>query len=233
MDICCCSKTDSAYPKLLRKIKSCPDELFYAGDIGVINAQPCVAIIGSRKISANGMQVAYEYGRIAARNGFTVINGLAIGCDTQAILGALSENGKCVAVLPGGLDKIYPKSNLQLAERIVSGGGCLVSEYTEGVIPQKYSYVQRDRIQSGLSCAVIVVEAETTSGTMHTVKYAKQQMRRLAVYYSKLSHMASGNEAIINEGTGVPVDDEDSLLDFLMMAKDTKIESYEQLTLFD
>ncbi len=232
MEINRCLQTDLSFPKRLKGIKRIPEELYYVGNIDIINSSPCVAIIGSRKVSENGLNKSYEYGRIAAKNGFVVVNGLALGCDAQVIRGALAEGARCVAVLPGGLDHIYPKSNEGLAQDILNSGGCLVSEYREGVRPTQYTFVQRDRIQSGISGGVIVVETESSGGTMHTVKYAKQQNRKLACYYSKLMSMASGNEEIVAKGMGIPIDDELSIEQFLADVRETKFEYYEQLSFF-
>ena len=233
MEICRCQQSDMHYPKRLKSIKNSPNELFYLGDIGLFNSQPCVAIIGSRKSSETGLKKAYDYGKIAAKNGFAVVNGLALGCDTQAIRGALSEGGKCIAVLPGGLDEIYPRSNNNLAQSILNNGGCLISEYKPGTRPTRYSFVHRDRLQSGISYGVIVVETEVSGGTMHTVEFAQQHNRYLACYYTALGQLASGNRMIVDKEMGSPIDDENSVADFLAKIKESDVKHYEQLTIFD
>lgn len=232
MGINCCIRTDDTFPKLLKDIKQSPEKLYYTGDISIINSFPCVAIIGSRDASPHALDMAFNMGRIAAENGFAVVNGLAIGCDGRAFNGALSVGGKCVAVMPCGLDEVYPKSNKKLADEILENGGCMISEYPSGTKPQRYTFVQRDRLQSGISKGVIVIETTENGGTMHTVKFAEQQMRRLACYYSTLSKMASGNELIIKKGMGQPVNDEKSIVDFLVDLNNIKHEQYEQLSFF-
>ena len=92
------------------------------------------------------------------------MNGLALGCDTEALRGALDNGGRCIVLLPCGLDNIQPKSNRSLADRIVQNGGCLISEYDIGTPLNKYQYVKRDRLQSGICQGVLVVEAEMNSG---------------------------------------------------------------------
>lgn len=230
MDIKCCYQDDKDYPILMKNITKPPNKLFFCGDIGVVNEESCIAIVGSRKASENSLKVAYEYGRIAAKCECVTVNGLAIGCDTQALRGALSQGGKCVVVMPGGLDEIYPKSNEELAKEIVDSGGCIISEYEVGVRPRKYTYVERDRLQSGISKAVVVIETSLDGGTMHTVKSAEKQNKRLAVYYTKLFDVASGNKEIIKKGRAIPVDNEQSMEKFLAKVREDRIETYEQLT---
>ena len=151
-----------------------------------MNQSKGVAVIGTRKVSAHGRETAYKIGQMAAQMHLIVINGLALGCDTASLEGAVSTNGKCAVILPCGLDQIYPKSNQTLAEKILKNGGCILSEYEQGVSPQKNYFIERDRIQSGLSDGVIIVESDATGGTMHTADYAIKQYRRLACYYSNL-----------------------------------------------
>lgn len=227
-----CLPGDQDYPKGLMTITKYPEELFYKGNIDIINGSTCVAIVGSREVSDVGIKKAYEYGQIAAEKGFVVVNGLAIGCDTHAIRGALSVGGKCVAVLPCGLDYIYPKTNERLACEVVKAGGCIISEYEEGIKPTKYSFVHRDRLQSGISAGVVVVETEIKGGTMHTVDFARKQNRRLACYYSKASQMKSGNKEIAKRGVVDLVEDKESFVDFLMKIKEVTFVKYDQLALF-
>ena len=226
-----CKQDDSIFPQLLKDIKKPPEGLFYLGDINIVNEMQCLAIVGSRSASENGLQVAYELGKIAAENGFVVVNGLAIGCDTEALLGALSVNGKCAAVLPGGLDEIYPKSNKSLSQENIRAGGCLISEYDYGVRPQKNFFIDRDRLQNGLSQGVVVVETGEKGGTMHTIDFAASQGRRLGCYYSKIQKMLSGNQMIIDNHIGVPIENKNDMVDFIAGLKNQKIEHYEQLSL--
>lgn len=123
-----------------------------------------------------------------------VVNGLALGCDAEALKGALAQNGKCVAVMPCGLEQIQPKSNQYIADEILEKGGCIISEYAEGTSLQKYNYVKRDRIQSGISDGVIIIEAQEKSGTMHTADFAMRQKKRIACYAASLLEYSSGNK---------------------------------------
>ena len=189
-----CREEDKHYPAVLRGISGMPSLIYYRGNIETINQNKNVAIIGSRKSSEQGLRLSYETARLAANKGLNVVNGLALGCDAEAIKGALSVGGRWVAILPCGLEQIQPKTNQYLAEEILQKGGCLLSEYPEGTPLRKYNYIARDRIQSGLSNGVLIIEAEEKSGTMHTADYARKQYKRLACYASKLLEYSSGNK---------------------------------------
>lgn len=226
-----CTRGDELYPHKLLEIHKSPVKIFYRGDIGILNSETNVAIIGSRNASEKGSVVAYDYGRRAAEAGLVVVNGLAMGCDTEAIKGALSCGGKCAVVLASGLDRITPKCNIGLAEEVLDKGGCLLSEYIDGTPPFKGYYVDRDRIQSGISQGVIVIETELDGGTMHTARFANSQLRRLACYYSKLSEMKSGNKYIIEKRMGIPLSTDEDLQKFFIQLKSEKNMVYEQQVL--
>ena len=185
-----------AYPQRLCSIAKAPDCLYYRGNIERINQNHSIAVIGSRRVSENGRTLAYQIGYALGRRGINVVNGLALGCDTYALYGALAAGGTCAAVLPCGLAQIVPHSNAFLAQKLLSNGGCLVSEYPPMIPAQKYQYVDRDRIQSGVSDGVLVIEAEYDSGTMHTVRYAIKQGRLLACIDSRMVRYRSGNQWI-------------------------------------
>ena len=229
MSIEICNRDEELFPKRLKRIAKAPGRLFYKGNIGIVNEMPCVAVIGTRDVSGNGQEKAYVFGRIAAEEGFVVVNGLAVGCDTMALKGALSVDGKCAVILPSGLDEIYPKSNEGLAREILEKGGCLISEYDPGEKPQTHYFIERDRLQSGVSLGVIVVETGTKGGTMHTVRYAGRQGKRLACYYSRLMENAAGNQDIVDRGIGVAIESVEELRRFLQEIKAVGNEVYEQL----
>lgn len=230
MGIQICRIGDQAYPDLLRSISGCPSVLYYKGHIEFLNHYRCVAVVGSRNCSEKGRKLAYTAGMQLGQRGISVVNGLAIGCDTEALKGALKGGSQCVAILPGGLEEIVPKCNQRLAEQIVETGGCLLSEYPAGTGIQKHQYVMRDRLQSGISHGVIVVEAELRSGTMHTADFALQQHRRLACYYHQLLEHSSGNEYLEKKGKAAAISDEKDLDSFLNSL--SEIQNYEQMSLF-
>ena len=127
-----CTIESNKYPMGLKNINDKPSILYYNGSIECINKYKNIAVIGTRKASENGLKIAYETGAFLAKNNINVVNGLALGCDTEALRGALDNGGRCIVLLPCGLDNIQPKSNRSLADRIVQNGGCLISEYNVG-----------------------------------------------------------------------------------------------------
>lgn len=196
--------SEDRYPKCLREIPSAPETLYYKGNIDIINRRTNIAVIGSRRVSDSGASFAYQVGYALGKRGIDVVNGLALGCDTCALQGALSAGGTCVAVLPCGLEQVVPRSNTMLASELIAAGGCLVSEYSIGTPIQRYQYIQRDRLQSGICDAVIVIESEYDGGTMHTARYGIRQGRRLACIDNSLVRDSSGNRWL-EEQNGVSV----------------------------
>ena len=226
-----CESTDKDFPIALNVLKRKPSCIYYIGDIGIINRKKNVAIVGSRDCSESARRLAFEAGKMAASKDLSVVNGLALGCDTEALLGALDNNGRCVVVLPGGLNQLYPKQNEKLADRIISSGGCLISEYPPDTKPQKYTFVERDRIQSGLSQGVLVIETASDGGTMHTANAAFSQAKRLAVYASALLKNATGNQLLEEQRKASVIENQQMLVDFLINLPD--IDENRQLSIFD
>jgi DNA processing protein len=224
-------ENNTLYPSELFNIAGRPKLLYYKGDISIINASKNLAVIGSRKMSLPGKNLAYETGRMVASKGMNVVNGLAIGCDTEAINGALSINGKCIAIMPCGLEQVQPKSNYKLAEKILEKGGCLLSEYPTGVSAKKYQYVERDRIQSGISHGVIVIETAQSGGTMHTVNYAFHQFKRLACYANLLVEKSEGNRLLENNKKTFVLNEISDTGHFLDIVENEI--QYQQINLFD
>lgn len=194
-DVNIVDKMDENYPSKLKNIKDAPNMLFYKGNYNAVVNEKSITIIGSRRVSTKAKEISYEVARNFAKEGYTIISGLALGCDEYAHKGTLRENGSTVAVLASGLDQIYPLKNKELAQQIIDNDGCLVSEYPIGTKGYRHNFVERDRIQSGLSSATLVIETHLNSGTMHTVKYAKEQKRILACYGIN----TEGNNTLISE----------------------------------
>lgn len=165
------------YPDYLQekfsKFNDSPDCLYYLGDISLIK-QNVIAVIGKRDATSEDLQNAYNYGKEKAQQGNVVLNGLAIGCDTSAIKGALSAKGKVIAVMPCGLHSIYPSRNRDLAIQILRYGGCLISQFTPDSSVNKYSFLQRDKVQVMLSNQVVAITTNETGGTAYTLRYAKK-----------------------------------------------------------
>ena len=228
-DIRVCKKEERDYPERFRDLKGMPERFYYCGNIKILNEMSGVAVVGSRKCGQPVLELAKATGRAAADTGIVTVNGLALGCDTEALNGALETGGKCVAVLAGGIDRVYPKSNEGLMQRVIETGGCVISEYSPESEPKKYTFVERDRLQSALARGVLVVAADKNSGTMHTVNAAIRQGRRLATYSKKLVDM-TGNQHIIDMGAREISGGKD-LSDFF--AEILEEDSFRQMTLFD
>ena len=210
---------DQEYPDRLRSIPDPPAVLFVKGNTAGLYATRSLAIVGTREPTSFGENVAQTSARTAVECEFVVVSGLAHGCDTYAHMGCVESNGIGVAVLAHGLDKVYPVANRDLAVSLLDNGGCLVSEYPVGMKPVRSAFVERDRIQSGLSDAVFVIETDEKGGTMHTVQFAREQSRRLACIdhppQLHLENKTRGNQKLIDDGWAEPVSDSKSFAQFL------------------
>jgi DNA processing protein len=161
------------YPAVLRRLAHPPALLFVQGATRLPQV-PRLAIVGTREPTAWGEATAAECGRAAARAGALVVSGLARGIDTAAQSAVVEAGGATWAMLPSGLEAIYPESNRGLAARIVATGGALVSEYWPDTRPRPAFFVARDRLQAALADAVLVIETGRTGGTQHTIRFARE-----------------------------------------------------------
>jgi DNA processing protein len=168
---------DPAYPALLRQIPDAPAMVFVKGNLDAMRMRPGVAVIGTREPTPAGPVVAERVTRFLVECGYTIISGLARGIDAVAHRTALACHGTTIAVMAEGLDRVYPREHALLATEISRTGGALLSEHPLGVRARGSSFVERDRIQSGLSIAVVPVQTSLTGGTMHTVRFAERQRR--------------------------------------------------------
>ena len=176
------------YPNKLLMIKDPVLYLYYKGDISLIY-NTSIAIIGSRNITAEDELITKEVAKKVSVQGITVVSGLALGTDANAHIGSYNEKGKTIAVLPSGLNIIIPISNKIIADNILKNGGLLLSEYSVDTIPTKYTFVKRDRIQSALSDAVIVIKADEKSGTMNAVKTAQSCNKYVSQYITNTNKL--------------------------------------------
>lgn len=176
------------YPNKLLMIKDPVLYLYYKGDISLIY-NTSIAIIGSRNITAEDELITKEVAKKVSVQGITVVSGLALGTDANAHIGSYNEKGKTIAVLPSGLNIIIPISNKKIADNILKNGGLLLSEYSVDTIPTKYTFVKRDRIQSALSDAVIVIKADEKSGTMNAVKTAQSCNKYVSQYITNTNKL--------------------------------------------
>jgi DNA processing protein len=170
---------DDAYPPLLRQIPDPPPVLFVRGDLGPVSDARAVAVVGTREPSQFGITAAQQITTALARDGWVIVSGLAKGIDTVAHQTALAAGGRTVAILGNGLDRIYPRENTKLANEIVANGGALLSELPFGAPPIARNLIQRDRLQSGMSGAVVIAQTGIKGGTLHTARFATEQRRRI------------------------------------------------------
>ena len=192
---------DGSYPEMLREIADPPITLYVRGEWEACLTLPCVAVIGSRMCSTYGTNVTEMLARDLASRGICVISGLARGIDTAAHRGALGCHGRTVAVLGTGIDGAYPKENTPLIKEILDSGGAVVSQFPLGTPPLKDNFPYRNRIISGLSLGVLIVEASERSGSLITARLAMEQNREvMAVPGNITSANSYGTNYLIKSG---------------------------------
>ena len=190
---------DEAYPPRLKEIDQPPPVLYIRGEY-LPDDLFAVAIVGTRRVTPYGRQVTEEIAAFLAANGMTVISGLARGVDAVAHSAALRAGGRTLGVLGSGVDKIYPPEHRALAEQMMERGG-IISDYAPGTPPDASNFPPRNRIISGLSLAVVVVEAGETSGALITAEFAAEQGREVfAVPGSILAPQSKGTNKLIQRG---------------------------------
>jgi len=192
-------KSSTKYPKLLHQLTDAPVGLFVMGDVELLNSAQ-IAIVGSRKQTPAGQKITTDFSSALSRLGITVTSGLALGIDASAHRACCLSGGNTVAVLGNGLDTIYPRQNQQLAQQILQQG-CIVSELPIGTPPRPQNFPARNRIISGLSIGVVVIEAAKRSGSLITARLANEQGKDVfAVPGSALSPQSSGCHELIRQG---------------------------------
>lgn len=190
---------DDAYPVLLREISDPPLVLFVYGCLDVLKSVQ-LGIVGSRNPDRAGRETAQTFARALANVGVTITSGLALGIDACGHTGALDVDGYTIAVLGNGLDMIYPSRHRELAEKIVRKGA-LVSEFPSGIKPIASNFPRRNRIISGMSTGILVIQAATRSGSLITARYAMEQGRDVfAIPGSIHNPLAEGCHALIKQG---------------------------------
>lgn len=205
------------YPLKLREIELPPPVIYLKGTI-IEDDEWAVAIVGTRRVTAYGRQLADEVSRSLARNGVTVVSGLAKGVDSIAHQSALSENGRTIAVLGSGVDRIYPIENSRMAEKI-SHQGAVVSDYPPGTPPESTNFPPRNRIISALAKAVIVIEADEGSGALITAAFAVEQGKDVfAVPGNIHAPQSRGTNRLIQNGARLLMDP-DEVLELLNMTQ--------------
>ena len=223
---------DDNYPALLRRIKGPPAALFIDGDPGCL-WQPQIAVIGSRNPTSGGLEHARDFATTLARQGMTITSGLASGIDSTAHTAALDAGAVTIAVNGTGLDKVYPASSQAVAERIRTQGA-MISELPLGSPPKRQHFPSRNRIISGLSLAVLVIEAGVNSGTLITARKAAEQGRDVFALPGSLHNpMAKGCHRLIREGARLVETTADILQELGPLAVEVQTEIRQRLDLLD
>ena len=193
---------DGVYPTLLRETYDPPVVLYVRGAWAECLEGPCVAIVGSRRCSTYGQNVALMLSRELAQRGVTIISGLARGIDAAAHRGALEAGGKTVAVMGTGFDRFYPRDHSKLALDILQNGGALVTQFPLGTPPVSENFPYRNRVISGLSLGVVVVEAAENSGSLITARLAMEQNREVFAIPGNITSRNSFGTNYLIKGAG-------------------------------
>ncbi|MEK7665934.1 MAG: DNA-processing protein DprA [Patescibacteria group bacterium] len=195
--------TSNEYPPLLRTIKNPPEHLFILGQLQPLDA-PTIAVVGSRRCTQYGQRVTTEITSALAQAGVVIVSGLAFGVDAVAHRAAIDVGGKTIAVLASPINEITPRANIPLARDILKHGGTIMSEFPPGTPTFKGSFPIRNRIISGLSLGVLVVEATSISGSLITTKFALEQGREVFAVPGPIdSETSQGTNALLKSGAHV------------------------------
>ena len=193
---------DGIYPSLLREIYDPPIVLYVKGAWSDCLDRPCIGVVGSRRCSTYGQNAAIMLARDLAQRGITVVSGFARGIDAAAHRGALEAGGRTVAVLGTGIDEVYPRDHKKLAAEILDGGGALVSQFPLGTPPVSENFPYRNRIISGLSLGIVVVEAAENSGSLITARLAMEQNREVFAVPGNITSRNSFGTNYLIKGAG-------------------------------
>jgi len=210
---------DTDYPPLLKLIEDSPVLLHYKGNLDCLH-QPSVAVVGTRNITDHAKTEGEMLTLKMCDMGFTIVSGLAIGCDTVAHRSAVNANRPTAAFMAGGLDTVYPKENKTLANQILDKNGVLIGEYEYGRNSDKNNFKERNRLQSGSSEGIIVLETGMKGGTRHTAWAAKKQDRLVGCLYTHFQinqqdcEQFQGNIDIVENEGGIALTDFDSMESF-------------------
>ncbi len=204
---------DQYFPLYLKEMPSPPFAVYIKGDKSIFNNEAIkIAIVGTRKASALGEKLAEEIARDLALQEIDIASGLALGIDQAAHWGCLAGNGRTIAVLPCGLDKVYPSQHIKLANKILENNGLLISEYPLGSLALQFHFLERNRLVSGLSRGVVVIEAPAKSGALVTAACALEQNRDVFVVPGSINNINySGSNKLIKQGAALITSADDVL----------------------
>lgn len=179
------------YPEALKHIDDNPLILYAKGDVSLLSDANLIGIVGTRRPSRYGREVAEDFVTNLSKNGLITVSGLAYGIDSVVAESTIKADGKTIAVLGGGLDEIYPASNTNLAEEIIATGGLLLSEYAPNERPTQFTFPERNRIISGISRGVLIIEAGAKSGSLITANFAIEQGKDIFIVPANVNSVQS------------------------------------------
>ncbi|MFI3209799.1 MAG: DNA-processing protein DprA [Peptostreptococcaceae bacterium] len=209
------SINDDLYPKNLKNIYEPPKILFFRGDISILNNGLNITMVGARKCSTYGKYCAENFSRELSKVGVNILSGLAMGIDSYSHEACIGNKGKTVAVIASSVDNITPKISICLGEKILNDGGCILSEYYIGSNVYPHNFVKRNRILSGISDGVLVVEASQKSGSLITVDFALEQGKNIFCIPGNINSITSqGCNNIIKEGAKLTTNLDDILQEY-------------------
>lgn len=209
---------EKIYPKKLKEISDPPSVLYAEGNLELLKSYS-IAIIGSRQASDNGKKLAKKFSSELSSCGITIVSGLARGIDTIAHTYSYNQKGKTIAVLGSGFNKIFPPENIDLYKKILEEDGLVVSEYPPNTEADSLKFPERNRIISGLSNGIIVIEAKSRSGTSITAKFAKEQHKPVFVLPHEIdSPHGIGTNRLLKKGA-IPITDTADVLDKLKLTE--------------
>ena len=191
---------DKEYPRILKTIYDYPICIYVKGNETIFNT-PAIGMVGCRECTSYGEKVAQYFAYHLAKRNINIISGLAKGIDSQSHIGAIKAKGTTIGVVGNGLDMVYPKENQYLYDKIIEEDGAIISEYPLGTKPEKMNFPARNRMISGMSKGIIVIEAKKKSGTLITVDFALEQGRDVYVVPGNIDEMNSvGTNNLIKQG---------------------------------
>ena len=214
-------KNHKQYPPYLLEISAPPKQLFYIGE-PITDYLPAVTIVGSRKLTSYGKDVTYRLAYDLAKQGITIISGLALGADGVAHQGAIEAGGRTIAILANGLDQITPRSHRNLAINLLKKGGTIISEYEPGMPALKQNFVARNRIISALSEMTIITESAEAGGSLRTASFAVEQNKMVGAIPGNITSSQSiGTNNLIKSGA-TPITCAQDVLNALGIASEQK-----------
>ena len=207
MGIVSISCQDSDFPSRLLAIgEDCPAVIHCKGNLDLLKADKAVAIIGARAADKEGNEKAYQLGKEYAEDGYVIVSGLALGCDAAAHRGCLDAQGYTIAIVASGLDITHPRENKPLQDAILENGGLLFSEQVIGVKANPARLVARNRLQAALSEAVILAQCPARSGSLYTMRFARQYRKRsLAATFPRRNQFNEGNYLLLDNNMAQPI----------------------------